>query len=145
MLLLAADENLNDKLVRGVQRMSWQLDIVRVQDAGLRGADDPVVLRRRAMRTACCGTHDVATMARLAYERVNAGLSMPGGRVCDDEEPCGHGPARPPQTRSDLGFSSGRQLRKPRSNAALAATWEAMASLATSGRPCRTARTIRSC
>jgi hypothetical protein len=37
MLLLAADENLNDKLVRGVQRMSWQLDIVRVQDAGLRG------------------------------------------------------------------------------------------------------------
>ncbi len=54
MLLLAADENLNDKLVRGVQRMSWQLDIVRVQDAGLRGADDPVVLRRRAMRTACC-------------------------------------------------------------------------------------------
>lgn len=44
MLLLAADENLNNKLVRGVQRLSRQVDIVRVQDTGLRGADDPAVL-----------------------------------------------------------------------------------------------------
>lgn len=44
MLLLAADENFNNKLVRGVQRLRPRLDIVRVQDAGLRGADDPTVL-----------------------------------------------------------------------------------------------------
>jgi len=50
MLLLAADENLNNKLVRGVQRLHLQLDIVRVQDAGLRGADGC----RRACRCPAC-------------------------------------------------------------------------------------------
>jgi predicted nuclease of predicted toxin-antitoxin system len=42
--LLAADENLNNKLVRGLQRLNRGIDILRVQDAGLRGADDPAVL-----------------------------------------------------------------------------------------------------
>jgi predicted nuclease of predicted toxin-antitoxin system len=44
MIRFAADENLNRKLVTGLQRRTQRLDIVRVQDAGLRGADDPTVL-----------------------------------------------------------------------------------------------------
>ena len=78
MLPLAADENFNNKLVRGVQRLRRQLDILRVQDAGLRGADDPTVLEWAAGENRVLLTHDVATMARFAYERVEAGLSMPG-------------------------------------------------------------------
>ncbi|MDN5747130.1 MAG: hypothetical protein L0H64_01145 [Pseudonocardia sp.] len=35
MLLLAADENLNNKLVRGLQRLNRGIDVLRVQDAGL--------------------------------------------------------------------------------------------------------------
>jgi hypothetical protein len=78
LLLLAADENLNNKLVRGLQRLNRGIDILRVQDAGLRGADDPAVLAWAAAENRVLLTHDVATMARFAYQRVAAGLDMPG-------------------------------------------------------------------
>ncbi len=44
MLKLASDENLNNNIVRGLLRRKSHLDIVRIQDAGLTGADDPTVL-----------------------------------------------------------------------------------------------------
>ena len=44
MLRLAADENLNGDIVRGLLRRNPQVDIVRVQDVGLSGANDPAVL-----------------------------------------------------------------------------------------------------
>ncbi len=55
MLRLLADENLNSDLVRGLQRRKPDLDIVRAQDVGLSGADDPALLewaaQERRMRT----------------------------------------------------------------------------------------------
>jgi hypothetical protein len=45
MLRLAADENFNGDIVRGLLRRNPQVDIVRVQDVGLSGANDPAVLR----------------------------------------------------------------------------------------------------
>ncbi|MGH3943303.1 MAG: DUF5615 family PIN-like protein [Pseudonocardiaceae bacterium] len=44
MLSLAADENFNNAIVRGIVRRNSAIDIVRVQDVGLCGADDPAVL-----------------------------------------------------------------------------------------------------
>ena len=44
MLPLAADENFDNDLIRGVLRRQPASDIVRVQDVGLSGADDPAVL-----------------------------------------------------------------------------------------------------
>jgi len=44
MLLLAADENFNNDIVRGLLRQKPSLDIVRIQDIGLSGADDPTIL-----------------------------------------------------------------------------------------------------
>lgn len=44
MLRLASDENFNADIVRGLLRRLPDLDIVRVQDAGLSGADDPAQL-----------------------------------------------------------------------------------------------------
>jgi hypothetical protein len=78
MIRFAADENLNRKLVTGLQRRTQALDIVRVQHAGLRGADDPTVLAWAAEEKRILLTHDVATMSRYAYDRVEAGLPMPG-------------------------------------------------------------------
>ncbi|MDQ4039747.1 MAG: DUF5615 family PIN-like protein, partial [Actinomycetota bacterium] len=72
MLPLAADENLNNDIVRGVLRRNPKIDIVRLQDAGLRGADDPAVLEWAAAEGRVLLTHDVATMTRYAYERVQA-------------------------------------------------------------------------
>ena len=47
MLRLAADENFNADIVRGLLRRLPDLDIVRVQDAGLSGADDRLMPERR--------------------------------------------------------------------------------------------------
>ena len=44
MLRFAADENFNNDIVRGLRRRKTNLDIVRVQEAGLSGAVDPDVL-----------------------------------------------------------------------------------------------------
>ena len=44
MLRLLADENFNNDIVRGLLRRRPDLDVVRVQDVGLSGAEDPSVL-----------------------------------------------------------------------------------------------------
>lgn len=89
-----ADENFNNNIIRGLLRRHPDLDIVRIQDAGLSGADDPTVLEWAAQEKRILLTHDVATITRYAYERVEAGLKMPGvfevslevpiGRVIED-------------------------------------------------------------
>lgn len=78
MLRLAADENLNNDIVRGVLRLNADVDIVRLQDAGMQGADDPAVLDWAAAEARVLLTHDTKTMTRYAYERVEAGRRMPG-------------------------------------------------------------------
>ena len=44
MIRFAADENLNDFIVRGLLRRRPDLDIVRIRDTELREAGDPAVL-----------------------------------------------------------------------------------------------------
>jgi hypothetical protein len=78
LLRLAADENFNYDIVRGVLRRNPEVDIVRVQDAGLSGADDPTILEWAARESRVLLTQDVATITRYAYERVRAGSPMPG-------------------------------------------------------------------
>ncbi|CAG0982323.1 hypothetical protein ANRL3_02213 [Anaerolineae bacterium] len=55
-----------------------RLDIVRLQDVGLAGVDDPTVLEWAANEGRVLLTHDVSTITRYAYERIRAGRSMPG-------------------------------------------------------------------
>jgi uncharacterized protein DUF5615 len=78
MLLLAADENFNNDIVRGVRRRNPTIDIVRVQDAALSGADDATILEWAAKMGRVLLTHDVSTMTRDAYDRARNGQSMPG-------------------------------------------------------------------
>lgn len=78
MLRLVADENFNNDIVRGVLRLSANLDVVRVQDIGLGGADDPEVLAWAGVEGRVLLTHDMKTMTRYAFERVEAGERMPG-------------------------------------------------------------------
>jgi len=44
MLRLAADDKFNGDIVRGLRRRNPDLDIIRVQDVGLSGADDASIL-----------------------------------------------------------------------------------------------------
>jgi hypothetical protein len=78
MLRWLADENLNKDIVRGLRRRKPDLDIVRVQDAGLSGTDDPSLLAWAAAQGRVLITHDVSTMTAYAYSRIDGGESMPG-------------------------------------------------------------------
>ena len=78
MLRFAADENFNGAIVRGLIRRNPSLDIVRVQDVGLSGADDASVLEWAADQRRIFVTHDISTLAKHAFDRVAAGQPMPG-------------------------------------------------------------------
>ena len=78
MVRLASDENFNNDILRGLLRRHSGLDIVRVQDAGLRSADDPAGLAWAAAEGRVLASHDVATLTAFAYARVKAGQPMPG-------------------------------------------------------------------
>jgi hypothetical protein len=78
MVRFLADENFNNQIVRGVIRQKPDIDIVRIQDVSLSGADDPTVLEWAAQEGQIVLTHDVATMTTFAYQRIQAELSMPG-------------------------------------------------------------------
>lgn len=90
-LKFLADENLHGAIVRGLLRHQPDLNIVRVQDVGLSGADDPTVLERAARYDRLLLTHDVTTITRFAYDRVAQGLPMPG--VIEVKSTMGHGQA----------------------------------------------------
>lgn len=86
MLRFLADEDLNRAIVRGVQRVNPDIDIVRVQDVGLRTQEDIVILNWAANEGRVLLTHDVTTMPEQAYERVINNLPMPGVFVIHQEE-----------------------------------------------------------
>jgi hypothetical protein len=78
MLRFAADENLNYNILRGLLRRKADLNIARIQDVGLSGKDDATVLEWAAKVNRILLTHDVTTITKYAYERINEGLPMPG-------------------------------------------------------------------
>lgn len=78
MILFAADEDLDNDSLRALRRREPNIDIVRVQDVGLSGCDDPTVLEWAASVARVLLTHDVSTMTRHALNRFRANLAMPG-------------------------------------------------------------------
>lgn len=73
-----ADENFNRRIVTGLQRRSFDLDVARVQDVGLLSADDPTVLNWAAEQGRVLLTHDAATIPDFALARLAAGQPMAG-------------------------------------------------------------------
>lgn len=84
MLRLVADAAFNGNAFDGLLRREPTLDLVRVQDVGLRTASDPDILAWAAAEGRIVVTHDQATMPDFAYDRVRAGLPMPGVFVIRD-------------------------------------------------------------
>ncbi len=89
MLRLLSDENFNNDIVRGLLRRAPRLDLVRVQDVGLQGAEDSTILAWAAANWRVLLSHDRATIPAVANDRVEAGESMPGVLVIDDRRPIG--------------------------------------------------------
>jgi hypothetical protein len=84
MLRLAIDADFNGRAYRALLRELPELDMVRVQDAGLRTAEDADVLAWAAAEDRILLTHDRRTMVGFACERVKAGLPVPGVFVIRD-------------------------------------------------------------
>jgi hypothetical protein len=78
MLPLAADEDLHGDIVRGLRRRVPDVDLVTVLEAGLGSAPDPDVLEWAATEGRVLVTQDENTMTGYAWDRVKAGLPMPG-------------------------------------------------------------------
>jgi hypothetical protein len=87
MLRLLSDECFEGKVVRALRRLRPGLDLVRAQDVGLMGVDDPAVLAWAAAQGRILLTHDRQTVPGFAYDRVRAGEAMPGVFVVDDRVP----------------------------------------------------------
>ncbi|HSU65817.1 MAG TPA: DUF5615 family PIN-like protein [Tepidisphaeraceae bacterium] len=84
MLRYFTDENFNNDITRGLALREPGLDIVRIQDTEMLGADDPAVLAWAAKNSRILITHDRATMPDFAYARVAAGEPMHGCFVVND-------------------------------------------------------------
>jgi hypothetical protein len=78
MLRIVIDENLDQRILRGLRRRLSALDYVVTQEEGMKGAADPVILAWAAEQQRVLVTHDVNTIPTHAYERVSANLPMPG-------------------------------------------------------------------
>jgi predicted nuclease of predicted toxin-antitoxin system len=75
---LAADQNFNEDIVKGLKRREPDLDIYRLREAGLERAVDPEVLEWASVEKRVLLTHDEQTLIRYAHERVAVGKYMPG-------------------------------------------------------------------
>jgi hypothetical protein len=84
-----ADENFDNRIVRGLLRRQPELDIIRVQDLEIAGADDPIVLAWADQAGRILLTHDERTVPHYAYERLAAGQSIAGVIVASDSLPIG--------------------------------------------------------
>ncbi len=73
-----ADENFDNDILRGLADRYPDFDVIRVQDSEVYHADDPTLLAWAAKEERILLTHDARTVPKYAYDRVKAGLAMPG-------------------------------------------------------------------
>jgi hypothetical protein len=78
MIRFVADEDFDNDILRGLRRRVPEIDVVRAQEVGLCGVDDPSILAWAAREGLVLLTHDVSTMSHHALERVRLGLPMRG-------------------------------------------------------------------
>ncbi len=78
MLSFLADENFKRSIIRGLQRVEPELDILRVQDTEIAEAEDPIVLDFALQQNRVLITHDIKTMQPLFYQRLKNGIITPG-------------------------------------------------------------------
>jgi predicted nuclease of predicted toxin-antitoxin system len=87
MLKFLSDENFNGDIVRGLFLRQPNLNLLRIQDVGLRELDDPAILNWAANNERILLTHDRATMPDFAYDRLLSGQQMSGVFLINDRMP----------------------------------------------------------
>ncbi len=85
MLRILIDENLDQRILRGLRRQILRLDYVIAQETELASATDQVLLEWAAVNQRVVVTHDFNTVTKYAYDRVRAGEAMPGVIVIPED------------------------------------------------------------
>lgn len=78
MLKLLIDENLDQRLLRGLQLQVPYLSYTIVQETSLAGAPDDVLLQWAAENRHVLVTHDRKTMLKAAHRRIGTGQQTAG-------------------------------------------------------------------
>jgi len=78
MIPFLLDENFNGKILRGLRLRNPNIDVVRVQDTELYGADDPDILEWATQNRRVLLTHDIAAMTKYTNERFANKLTVAG-------------------------------------------------------------------
>lgn len=108
-----ADEDFDHRVVRGLIARMPEIDLVLATEVGLGETSDPDVLAWAARNGRVVLTRDVNTMTGFAYERVTAGLPMPGMVAVPDHVPIGQvideilllvGAGRPDELNGQVAF-----------------------------------------
>ncbi len=89
MIRFLTDENFNFHILNGVRRRLPSLDILRIQDAGLRTFRDPLILEYASSENRIVLSHDIRTMETYALARLNADKSMTGLLLIHQHLPIG--------------------------------------------------------
>jgi hypothetical protein len=84
MLRFLSDEDFNGRIVRGLLLRAGELDLVRTQDVGLRGAADDAVLVWADKYGRVLLTHDGRTMPNHIRSRLATGAHTPGIFIVDE-------------------------------------------------------------
>ena len=78
MIRLLTDENLNQRILRGLRQRLPEMDCLVVQHAGLAGFSDEWLLELAAIEDRVIVTHHVSTMIAHSVARLAQSLQMPG-------------------------------------------------------------------
>lgn len=87
MLKLLIDENLDQRILRGVQLRIPGLEYTVVQETSLAGAEDAALLEWAAVDPHVLVTHDRNTMIKAAFDRIRSGQKTAGLVVVKKELP----------------------------------------------------------
>lgn len=89
MIRFLTDENFNIHILNGVRRRLPVLDILRIQDVGLRTFRDPLILEYAGAENRIVLSHDVHTMETFALARLKGDKPMPGLLLIPQHFPIG--------------------------------------------------------
>ncbi|HKP52374.1 MAG TPA: DUF5615 family PIN-like protein [Chloroflexia bacterium] len=78
MIRLLTDEHISKRLIRGLLLREPELNVLRVQDVGLRTEDDAIILAWAAQEGRVLITSDASTVPDIANERVAMDQPMSG-------------------------------------------------------------------
>lgn len=85
----ATDENFDGNILRGLVARMSKLDVIRVQDTEMYQSSDEKLLEWLAQNQRILLTHDVNTIPRYMYERVNLGKIVVGVIAVHQNTPIG--------------------------------------------------------